>query len=95
MKHLPDGTILKMDQKAGDDMSLPLCQKKHHWNSVHVAMALKVFEARYGTEPELLAIVNGWLAHEALSIDPEAEAAFLVLAEALGYTTIKVGRDAA
>jgi hypothetical protein len=61
MKHMPDGTILKMNQKAGDDMSLPLCQKKHHWNSVHVAIALRVFEARYGSEPELLVLVNAWL----------------------------------
>jgi hypothetical protein len=95
MKHLPDGTILKMDQKAGDDMTLPLCQKKHHWNSVHVAMALKVFEARYGTEPELLAIVNGWLERDVWTINHEAEPAFVVLAEALGYTPIKIGGTAA
>jgi len=59
LKHLPDGTILKMgDEKADDKYMIPLCQKKHHWNGVYVCMALPVFEAIAGGEPYLWRVTN-------------------------------------
>ena len=67
MKHLPDGTVLK-NQKAGDNHTIPLCEKKHHWNSVHVGISLREFERLYGTEPELLVIVDGWLEQDMIYV---------------------------
>jgi len=86
MKHLPDGTVLK-NQKAGDNHTIPLCQKKHHWNSVHVGISLREFERLYGTEPELLMIVDGWMG----SISPESESTFVALCDAIGIGSYKAG----
>lgn len=78
MKHLPDGTVLK-NQKAGDNHTIPLCQKKHHWNSVHVGMSLREFERLYGAEPELLMVVDGWLKQSNVLVEPVSEWEFIEL----------------
>lgn len=89
MKHLPDGTVLK-NQKAGDNHTIPLCQKKHHWNSVHVGMSLREFERLYGSEPEFLVIVDGWLTQDVWNISPDAESTFVALCDAIGIGSYKV-----
>jgi hypothetical protein len=48
------GLPLGGNQKAGHFAVLPLCSKKHHWNSVHVHMGSKEFERLYGNELFLL-----------------------------------------
>jgi len=59
IKHLPDGTILKMgDEKADDKYMIPLCQKTHHWNGVHVTMSREEFESIAGDEPYLWKVTN-------------------------------------
>jgi hypothetical protein len=95
IRRMPDGSFYGAHEKAGDHEMIPLCRDLHHWNGAGAPMSHRAFEAEFGNELELLAIVNAWLAHDALSIDPAAEPAFLVLAEALGYTPIKIGGTAA
>lgn len=59
MKHLPDGTILKKGHKKADDKyMLPLCEKTHHWNGVHVNMSLREFESITGDEPYLWEVTD-------------------------------------
>lgn len=54
LKHLPDGTRLYRGHKKADDTyTIPLCQKTHHWNGVHVNMSLAEFESIAGDEPYL------------------------------------------
>jgi hypothetical protein len=54
MKRLPNGTVLKTgNKKAYDIYMIPLCQKTHHWNGVHVNMSLAEFESIAGYEPYL------------------------------------------
>ena len=48
------GQPLGGSQKAGHFEVLPLCQKKHHWNSVYVSMGSREFERLYGNELEML-----------------------------------------
>lgn len=50
------GQPLGASQKAPDEHTIPLCQKRHHWNGVHCASTLShhAFEAQYGNELALL-----------------------------------------
>ena len=48
------GQPLGGSQKASHFEVLPLCQRKHHWNSVYVSMGSREFERLYGNELELL-----------------------------------------
>jgi len=48
------GLSLGGGQKAPHFATLPLCQRKHHWNSVYVSMGSREFERRYGNELDLL-----------------------------------------
>lgn len=62
IKRAADGTKLGFGQKAGDDRTIPLCSRRHHWNGVHVGMGSHEFEERFGNENTLLAQVNEMLA---------------------------------
>ena len=56
------GLPLGGQEKAPDSDTIPLCRRKHHWNSVHVSMGSKEFERLYGNELDLLDQVNQILA---------------------------------
>jgi len=51
------GQPLGASQKGDAWTTIPLCSGRHHWNGVHVHMGSKEFEARYGNELDLLALV--------------------------------------
>ena len=61
IKRWEDGTKLGLGQKVGDDRTIPLCEREHHWNGVHVHMGSHEFEERFGNELELLDQVNALL----------------------------------
>ena len=41
-------------QKVSHYAVIPLCQRRHHWNSVYVSIGSRVFEDQYGNELDLL-----------------------------------------
>ena len=50
------GQPLGGGQKAPHFHTIPLCERTHHWNGVHVHMGSREFEARWGNELDLLAL---------------------------------------
>lgn len=64
--HIERNPITGEPRKAGERKpdgyaTIPLCQKTHHYNSVHVGMARSIFEALYGNEMDLLEETKGLL----------------------------------
>jgi hypothetical protein len=50
------GQPIGASERVDGFATLPLCQKKHHWNSVFVHMGSRKFERRFGNELYLLAL---------------------------------------
>jgi len=90
IRRKPDGSLYGGHDKAGDHEMIPLCRDLHHWNGAGAPMSHRAFEAEFGNELDLLAIVNAWLNKDVWIISPEAEPAFVALCDAFGIRSYKV-----